>query len=253
MNKLNREQKEKVKNFESFTSANEKVAIEFLTLHKWNLELAVDGYFNSPVSAKAGASSAKVDNSKVEAFYSKYKEPDEDKIGENGLPRLFSDINVDLEDIVTLVLAWKLKAQALGEFSHSEFVTGMSELKIDSAEKLRERLPSLRAIISEDAAFREFYMFVFEYGKPPGQKSLPLEMAVELWQLVLKDKFRFLEPWVTYIKEKHKLAIPRDTWSLVLEFSRNINAQMSNYNPDDSWPVLIDEFVEYYREQNPAK
>eukprot|EP00064_Thunnus_orientalis_P020816 superscaffoldBa00005945_g20964 len=39
----------------------------------------------------------------------------------------------------------------------------------------------------------------------------------------------------------------KDQWYNVLEFSRTINTDLSNYDEDGAWPVLLDEFVEWQK------
>jgi len=253
MNKLSRDQKDKAKNFITFTGASEKTAIEVLKKNDWNLEIAVDNFFSTPQQFQdAPAATAKTDSTKIEILFNRYKDPSstELKIEDIGLALFAKDLVLDPDDILMLVIAWHFSAKTPGEFSKQEFVDGMTALKCDSTEKLRDRLPTIRASLAEDGTFKEFYMFIFNYGRPPQQKSLSLEMAIELWQMVLANRFKFLNDWISYLKEKHKLAISRDTWALLLEFSRMINDEMTNYDSEGAWPVLIDEFVAYYHDRH---
>ncbi len=70
----------------------------------------------------------------------------------------------------------------------------------DTIEKLKDKLPSLRQELQDDHNFKEFYMFIFEYGKPITQKSMALDVAIELWKWVLTNRFKFLDLWVEVIR-----------------------------------------------------
>ena len=41
--------------------------------------------------------------------------------------------------------------------------------------------------------------------------------------------------------------ISRDTWNMFLYLTESLNDDLSNYNDNEAWPSLFDDFVEYKR------
>lgn len=108
-------------------------------------------------------------------------------------------------------------------------------------------IATLESQLSQQGDFRKFYMFSFDYNKPPEQRSLPLDTAKQLFPLILKGRFKHMELWLEFL-ETRKHAITRDTYSLLLDFSQTIENDLSNYDEENgAWPVMLDEFVDFAR------
>lgn len=104
---------------------------------------------------------------------------------------------------------------------------------------------SLKESLNNEEDFRSFYMFAFDYNKPENSRSLPIEMARQLFPLILEGRFVHLELWIEFLG-KRKQAISRDTYSLLLDFARNIDYDLKNFDEENgAWPVLLDEFVDF--------
>ncbi|CAD6187988.1 unnamed protein product [Caenorhabditis auriculariae] len=251
MNRLKTDQRNKVKKFCQWTQKTEDVAINYLTKSSWNVDVATELYFQNPNMFETQAN----DKNKIEKFFTTYANDSRDncgvrKIGPNGVLRLLNDLQLGPMDRRVLLLALKLKAATQCEFTWEEWLAGMTALRVSSANSLRSRLDQLDSELDDDGSkFRELYIFTFSYGKQASQRSLELENALAYWNILFGDRYPVLSKWEDFLRKEHKAAISRDTWNLLLDFLLVVEPDMSNYDDDGAWPVLLDQFVEYTREK----
>ncbi|KAF9386545.1 DCN1-like protein 5 [Mortierella sp. AD011] len=178
---------------------------------------------------------------------------DKEQIGPSGIAKLCEDIDVSLETVDMLVLAYHLEADTMPIFTKDEWAKGMKTLEIDSTQKLKDKMPSLVAKLEDPQHFKEFYRYIFMFAKDSEQKCMPLETACAMIQTVMQGRpheKRFVEFLET---KKPVKVINKDQWYNFLDFSDSVAEDLSNYDGVNSaWPVLLDEYVEWRNEESSA-
>lgn len=195
----------------------------------------------------------------LKKFYCKYAEelePTDHPQGSDGIAAqrfldLFQDIGVDPgTDIAALALSAACKAQEMGVFRRREFLCGCFALEVNTVEELRLKMPELRASLKTNVKImKDVYEYTFTVALEAPCKVLPVVEAAEYWKLLLGDwplKEAFCSWAVGSMKGK---AVKKDMWMQVLKFATEVPPDLSTYDDDPSWPVALDEFVEFYREQ----
>ena len=101
-----------------------------------------------------------------------------------------------------LIISWKMGAAQMCVFTKEEWTRGMTEIgyllfflfyrcdiytseRVSSVAELKKKIPSLYSEINNSAEFAQFYEFVFTFSKKPDQRSLELDIAVNVsffWQ-----------------------------------------------------------------------
>jgi len=186
-------------------------------------------------------------HAQIEKYFNKYKDSDEDSILAEGMEKFCVDLSVDPTEFIVLVLAWKFEASQMCRFTREEFINGCQKMQAHNSKSLKERFPDLLSEAKEKRNFKDLYNFTFSFGldHTSGQRSLPIDMATPLWDLVFtQNRPEVLEPWFKFLKDSGVRGISRDTWNMFLPFVESILPDLSNYDESEAWPSLFDDFVE---------
>ncbi|OQS07041.1 hypothetical protein THRCLA_00953, partial [Thraustotheca clavata] len=191
-----------------------------------------------------------VNEAAIDAWFDTYAEYDEpDSMIDDGILKFCDDIGIDAQDIVVLVIAWKMKASTMCTFTRKEFLHGMKEMRCESASQLKAQIPELRQLLSDPTNFKPFYSFCFSYSKDQGQKSLGKEMAIAMWELILAERYPKTKDWCAFLEKHACHGVTRDTWDLFYDFMVKVESSYDAYDENEAWPVLIDDFMVYVVEK----
>ncbi|CAG5115631.1 unnamed protein product [Candidula unifasciata] len=187
------------------------------------------------------------------SWFHEYTAPNEDVLGPEGMEKFCEDIGVEPENIVMLVIAFKLGAKNLGFFTYDEWMMGMTELQCDTIEKLQNRLDYLRALLNEPPIFKNIYRFAFDFAREKDQRCMDIDTAKAMLSLVLGKSWPLFSSFHQFLEQSKYKVINKDQWCNILEFSRTIKPSLDNYDEDGAWPVMLDEFVEWSKEERKKK
>lgn len=264
----------------------------------WLLELAARGtmlliqrlnplcgryYQGTPNSAPSSATVSKLFDSYRGMFVStEEKSPlliqiddpknEPDKIGFDGVMKYLGDLNVSLDDATVMAIFELVNAPAMGEISREGFVAGWqnaatSSNTCDTIDRQAQHAASLRTKLAKDTAyFKQVYRKAFDYAKPAGQRSVPLDDAFAYWDMFFRagnggiewntPQTKWMDLWDEYYKSKNKRPVNKDLWNQVYQLvtkTREPNGEtLEWWTEDGAWPTAVDDFVSFVKEKRQA-
>ncbi|CAL5373491.1 unnamed protein product [Camellia sinensis] len=169
-----------------------------------------------------------------------------------GIEALCSDLGVDHTDVRILMLAWKMNAQKQGYFTQDEWQRGLKALTVETVNKLKNTLLELQNEVRMPQNFADFYSFAFQYlPNKDKQKWIDVECICELLDIVMGSQFPSQVALFTkYLKIQNDYkVINMDQWT---SFLQDKLSDLKNYDTTEAWPLILDDFVEWMREEKLA-
>eukprot|EP00658_Telonema_sp_P-2_P084364 TRINITY_DN9352_c0_g1_i4.p1 TRINITY_DN9352_c0_g1~~TRINITY_DN9352_c0_g1_i4.p1 ORF type:complete len:225 (-),score=55.30 TRINITY_DN9352_c0_g1_i4:551-1225(-) len=201
-----------------------------------------DRFYDNP-----SAYGPSVDMAKIEEEFTKYAEPGTGCISLDRCFEMHDVVGVSGADIETLVFYFQYRCQVQGRVTNEEFVRGMVRSECETLEQLAAKLPALLGEVqNSDNLFKDFYGFCWQFARESEtQKLLGVEEAIQTWELILEGRYAHLDWWFEFLRETAPKGITKDQWNLFLDFARQVQDDMSDYDEDGAWPCLIDDYVEW--------
>ncbi|XP_072040527.1 LOW QUALITY PROTEIN: DCN1-like protein 5 [Amphiura filiformis] len=149
------------------------------------------------------------------------------------------------ENVVMMVVAWELEAEQMGFFTLEEWMKGMTKLQTDSPRKVQGKLDFMRSLLNDPPTFKKIYRYAFDFARDKEQRSMDIDTAKIMLTLLLGRQWELFSSFHHFLEQSKYRVINKDQWCNILEFSRAIRSDLSNYDEDGAWPVMLDEFVEW--------
>jgi len=135
----------------------------------------------------------------------------------------------------------------LGYIAKDEFIDGMLKMKVDTIEKLKEYIPIFKQDLEDHKD--EVWNWAFSASQE-GRKALELEAVYVMIALFFPEDKPHVKEFVEFLKEQENTKmISKDQWTSLYQFVNTVNNDLSNYDTDDAWPCLFDEYVEWGRQR----
>ncbi|KAL7618876.1 hypothetical protein Lser_V15G03254 [Lactuca serriola] len=129
--------------------------------------------------------------------------------------------------------------------------------RADSPFNLKKALDELEKEVRISSDYVEFYSYAFRYClTEEKQRNVDIGSICELLKLVLGSQFPDqVNLFIGYLKAQNDYkVINMDEWMGFYRFCNEINfSDFNNYDQQRSWPLILDDFVEWvrsYRNEN---
>ncbi|EXJ63270.1 uncharacterized protein A1O5_11591 [Cladophialophora psammophila CBS 110553] len=192
-----------------------------------------------------------------------------DTIGIEGAQKYLSDIGVELDEVAHLGICDLVQCPSIGEFERESFISGWRSVSIgdkayDTAARQAQYVEVIRKKLADNPAyFKQVYRNAFKLAKPEGQRSVPMDSAIDFWNMLFRQgkggiewnspTTKWLDLWCEFYESQSKRPVNKDLWNMVGELVMKTKEPggetLSWWTEDGAWPMAIDDFVTFIKEK----
>ncbi|SMN20699.1 similar to Saccharomyces cerevisiae YLR128W DCN1 Scaffold-type E3 ligase required for cullin neddylation and ubiquitin ligase activation [Maudiozyma saulgeensis] len=256
-------EEKKIQKFISLTECTPKLARKYLQRNQWYIDYALNDFYDSELGGfvDTAPKDIKYPQELIDLF-NKYS-PDGNEIDVEGIMAFIDDLGLKLEDIVTICLAKLLGWNKLTDLiTKDQFLSNWYMQGCSHISEMKTVMQDLKNKLATDPKYlTDVYNFTFDLIIDDDAKMLDLKTAIEYWKLyfcqdlerkvVLEIDPKLLADWVIFLETENRNDITKDCWKMLLEFFRKyptLDAIAEDYDENDPWPYIFDEFYEYLQE-----
>jgi DCN1-like protein 4/5 len=155
------------------------------------------------------------------------------------MEKFCEDICCEPENVAMLVVAYKMGARQMGFFTQAEWLKGLTDLQCDTAPKVQYKLDYLRSLLNDSNTFKCIYRYAYDFARDKDQRSMDIETAAAMLRLLLGKCWPLYPQFAQFLEQSKYKVINKDQWCNILEFSRTIMNDLSNYDVDGACKLII--------------
>lgn len=189
-------------------------------------------------------------SSLMEWYYQYADQEDDSCISGNNWRRFRDDFGLGHVSLRLFMFAFYLDCRSLHHLSKTEFIRGMYKLKCDSSHKLCSKLDELIQFAMHNwstGELKHLFTFVFQYLRESRAcRTIDSRLGAKALTCLIQN--RFTEPFVDFLLKYDCKRLNLDQFRIFIDFSKTFeNDQfMESYDPNDAFPTMYDDFVEYF-------
>jgi DCN1-like protein 1/2 len=176
---------------------------------------------------------------------------------------------VQLDEVAHLGICDLLQCPSVGEFERDAFISGWrsastGDKQYDTTSRQSQYVDVIRKKVTTDPAyFKQVYRNAFKLAKPEGQRSVPMDSALEFWKMFFSrgsggiewntSSIKWLDSWCQFYEASVKRPVNKDLWNMVGELVTKTKEpggeSLEWWAEDGAWPMAVDDFVAHMKEQ----
>lgn len=183
------------------------------------------------------------------------KSPNESaSLGIDEIQAFFDDLGVEAEGRPALAIAHHLGWKKMGIVPWSQWRDGLRAAGCLCLDDLLGKLPDWAATAEPDGPdFEGFYQWAFQFilTAPPPARFVDVDLCIAMWQLIYgPDLPPILERFIAFLTAHPSIkTFNRDLWAVLPQFMDAYGDRLDQYDPNEAWPSLYDDFVKWVRAQ----
>lgn len=132
-----------------------------------------------------------------------------------------------------------MNARQMGFFTLTEWQRGLTDIQCDSVLRLQERLDWLRNSLDDPNLFKGIYRYAYDFARDKDQRSMDIDTAKAMLHLLLAKRWNMYPEFAQFLHQSKYKVINKDQWCNILEFSRTITNDLTNYDVDGACKYIL--------------